>query len=215
MTQESRKRRRPYDASGRKRQAEQRRLAVLRTAADVFAARGLEATTMPEIAEAADVSLPYLERLGSKADIFAMAIEVATLGPVHTMAAAQAEFEKTADTITRDQFISAVAEGSAEWNARAYKLWQAWAVTPDPALHERWERDMAAIRRGWAVFLARFDDRGWWRTDIPRAEQVATIWILTMAETYGRLTEQAGFTHDEYIAWLYRGLQSILLPPER
>lgn len=208
--------RRAYDASGRRRKAEARRISAVRAAAEVFAERGVEAATMAELAEVAGVSVPYLERLGTKAEIFAMSIEAVTLGPeLNTLANAQDEFEKIADSISRDELLDSFARGSAEWNARSHRLWRMWAVSSDPELQERWRTLMADVRQGWATSLTMFDERGWWRTDISRADQAATIWILTMAETYGRLTEEAGFTHDEYVAWLRRGLDAVLVPPLR
>lgn len=170
---------------------------------------------MADIAEAAGVSVAYLERLGPKAEIFALAIESVTVGPeLETVENARLELAKILDAVTRDEFLAATARGSAEWNARSHRLWRAWAVSSDPDLQERWRSLMADIRRDWAISLAAFDVRGWWRTDIPRAEQVATVWILTMAETYGRLTEEAGLTHDEYVAWLERGLRAALVPTD-
>ncbi len=214
ISQERKPPRRSYDATGRRRRAEERRIAVVRTAAEVFAERGLEATTMGDLADAAGVSVPYLERLGTKADIFAMAIEVQTVGPEqNTVARVWEGMDSVIGRMTREELLAAVAHGSAEWNARSHRLWRMWAVSSDPALQELWRRNMADIRRDWGVFLDLFAERAWWRTDISRAEQVATIWILTMAETYGRLTEEAGFTHEEYVAWLERGLVNVLVPP--
>ncbi|WP_404432140.1 TetR/AcrR family transcriptional regulator [Microbacterium lacus] len=204
--------RRPYDASGRRRRAEERRIEVIRCALTVFSEKGLESTTMADLAAAAGVSVPYLERLGTKADLFAMVIEHSTLGPeTQTVERARKEFDKVAHLLSRDELIAHIARGSAEWNERSHRLWRMWAISTDTALQARWQQNMSEIRGGWEAFLTRFDDRGWWRSDIARSEQAATLWILTLAETYGRLVEDAGLTHEEYVLWLERGVRAALV----
>ena len=100
---------------------------------------------------------------------------------------------------------------SAEWNERSYGMWRAWANTDDPELRARWEAQMKTIREEWDRYLAFFDTRGWWRTDVSRAEQVAAVWLLTMAETYERMTVVAGLSRDGYIGWLRRALTAVLI----
>ena len=206
---------RSYDASGRQRRAEERREAVIDAAASVFAARGFDGTTIADIAKAAGVSVPYFQKLGTKTDLFVMAIERVTVGPQQrTVDRARDELETTALNVTRDEFLTAIATLTAEWNERSYGMWRAWANTDDPELRARWEAQMATIRDEWARYLSYFDDRGWWRADVPRAEQVASVWLLTMAETYERMTVVAGLSRDEYTAWLRRAMAAVLVGPE-
>lgn len=213
MGQETRSKR-PYDSSGRRKRAAERRSAVIDAAADMFAARGIERTTIAEIADAAGVSVPYLQKLGTKTDLFEMAIERVTVGPQQrTVEQAREELEADAIAVTRSQFIRNMAALSAQWNARSYGMWRAWANTDDPDLRSRWDATMADIRAAWAGYLDMFDDRGWWRTDVPRSEQVAAIWLFTMAETYERMTVVAGLSRDEYEQWLHRAMEAVLVDP--
>jgi len=203
---------RTYDSSGRRQRALARRESVIDAAADVFAAKGFDGTTLADIAAAACVSVPYFQKLGTKADLFVLAIERVTVGPMHrTVERTRGDLENTAANVTRDQFFEAISALTTEWNERSFGMWRAWANTDDPELRERWEAQMATIRAEWGQYLAFFDDRGWWRTDVPRAEQVSAVWLLTMAETYERMTVVAGLSRDEYTAWLRRALTAVLV----
>ena len=203
---------RPYDSSGRRQRAEQRREAVIDAAAAVFAEKGFDGTTIADIAVAAGVSVPYLQKLGTKTDVFVLAIERITVGPQErTVEHARGDLAITAATISRDDFLDGMAHLTTAWNERSYGMWRAWANTDDPELRARWESVMADVRSEWARYLAFFDDRGWWRTDVPRDEQVAAVWLLTMAETYERMTVVAGLSRDEYTVWLRRAMASVLV----
>lgn len=202
---------RAYDSSSRRRAAAQRREHVINNAAQLFAERGFEATTLADIAAAGGVSVPYLRKLGSKVDIIEMAIHAVTVGPQHTVEQAFQESVALRDTLDRDKVLDFIAQTTAEWNARSYPLWVAWARSSDPELRDGWKRVMTSIRAGWADWLASFDSLGWWRTDIARREQIASVWILTMAETYERLQGVPGFNHGTYLGWLRRSLADVLV----
>ncbi|GAA1752781.1 hypothetical protein GCM10009747_08160 [Agromyces humatus] len=188
---------------------------MIDAAASVFAAQGFDGTTIADIATAAGVSVPYFQKFGTKADLFVLAIERVTVGPQQrTVDRARDELETTAMNLTRDEFLTSIATLTTEWNERSYGMWRAWANTDDPELRARWEAQMADIRAEWARYLAFFDDRGWWRADVPRDEQVAAVWLLTMAETYERMKVVAGLSSDEYTAWLRRAMVAVLVGPE-
>lgn len=183
--------------------------------AAVFAAKGFDGAVVADLAAAADVSIPYLQKLGTKTDLFVLAIERVTVGPRQgTVEHARAEVDAAAATLSPDQFIQNLAETTTEWNERSYGMWRAWANTDDPELRARWESVMADVRAEWARYLAMFDSRDWWRTDVPRYEQVAAIWLLTMAETYERMTVVAGMSRDQYTSWLRRALTAVLVGPD-
>jgi AcrR family transcriptional regulator len=205
---------RSYDSSGRRRRADERRQAVIDASAEVFAAKGFDGTTLADIAGAAGVSVPYLQKLGTKTDLFVLAIERVTVGPQErTVEHVRGDLNVTAANVTRDGFLDGMAELTTAWNERSYGMWRAWANTDDPELRTRWESVMADVRSEWARYLAFFDDRGWWRADVPREEQVAAVWLFTMAETYERMVTVAGLSRDQYRAWLRRAMESVLVAP--
>ena len=188
---------------------------MIDAAVSVFAAQGFDGATIADIAKAAGVSAPYLQKLGTKVDLFVLAIERVSVGPQQrTVERAREELDTTAANLTRDEFLTNMATLTTEWNERSYGMWRAWANTDDPELRARWEAVMADVRAEWHRYLAFFDDRGWWRVDVPRAEQVAAVWLLTMAETYERMTVVAGLSRDEYTAWLRRAMAAVLVGSE-
>jgi AcrR family transcriptional regulator len=204
--------RRAYDSSGRRRRAEERREAVIDAAAAVFATKGFDGTTVADIAEAAGVSIAYFQKIGTKAELFILAIERVTVGPQQrTVQRARDELEVTAADANRDEFLQNMADLTTAWNERSYGMWRAWANSDDPELRAGWEAVMRDIRAEWAAYLAFFDQRGWWRTDVPRDEQVAAIWLFTLAETYERMTVVAGLSREHYTAWLRRAMESVLV----
>lgn len=206
--------RRSYDTSLRQRQADERRAVVIAAAVEVFSQRGFDATTIPAIAEVAAVSVPYLERMGTKADLFIAAIDTLTVGPERdAFERAVQDLLRRAVTMTAREIVADIARGTAEWNARSHRLWEAWAASSDPALQRAWRERMHGIRADWETFLSIFDARSLWRDDIPRAQQGASCWLFTMAETYGRMTQVAGLSRDEYVTWLEGALAAVLIRP--
>jgi AcrR family transcriptional regulator len=207
--------RRTYDSSGRRQRAQERRDAVVEAAAAVFAEKGFDGTTLGDIAVAAGVSVAYFQKLGTKTDLFVLAIERVTVGPQkRTVEHARGEVDAAATILSPDQFVHNLAVMTTEWNERSYGMWRAWANTDDPELRARWESVMADVRAEWGRYLAMFDGRDGWRTDVPRSEQVAAIWLLTMAETYERMTVVAGMSRDQYTSWLRRSLAAVLVGPD-
>ena len=83
---------------------------MIDAAAAVFAEKGFDGTTFADIAAAAGVSVPYLQKLGTKADLFVLAIERVTVGPQQrTVERARGNLETTAADLTRDQFLDGIA----------------------------------------------------------------------------------------------------------
>ena len=203
---------RTYDSTGRRRLAELRRRQVVDTAAGLFAERGFEATTLADIAAAAGVSVPYLQKLGTKAELVEQAIAAVTTGPDPD---SDQDFRRLRADLhllpTSAAFIDVVVRWTVEANARSFGLWHAWGESSDPELRASWLDRMSRIRAEWRELLDELDDKSWWRTDVTRDEQVATVWLLTMAATYQRMVVVAGMPGEQYGAWLRRSLSEVLV----
>src|ERR671918_753114 len=75
------KRKRRYDSSRRRAQAEQTRLDILAAAQDLFAEHGYAATTLAQVASAANVVVETVYRAyGSKAKLFRAVVAAAVAG---------------------------------------------------------------------------------------------------------------------------------------
>ena len=205
---------RTYDSSGRRHAAERRRRRAIEIAAILFGERGVDATTLADIAAAADVSVPYLQAIGTKVELVGLAVSLVTAGPDQQT---PEDFARSRQQLlavaTPEEFVELVAKGTVEWNARSYGLWRAWAECSDQALRESWARHMRFIRREWQSLLDDLGQRGWWREDVASEERAAAVWMLTMAETYERMVRVAGLSDAQYRAWLARSLRDALIGP--
>jgi len=205
---------RTYDSSGRRRAAERRRQRVIEIAAILFGERGVDATTLADIAAAADVSVPYLQGIGTKVELVGLAVSLVTAGPAQQTKEELARSRSQLLALsTPAEFVELVAKGTAEWNARSYGLWRAWAECSDQELRESWARRMQFIRREWQTLLDDLAPRGWWREDVASEDRAAAVWMLTMAETYERMVRVAGMNDERYQAWLARSLHDALIGP--
>ena len=105
---------------------------VIEIAAILFGERGVDATTLADIAAAADVSVPYLQAIGTKVELVGLAVSLVTAGPDQQT---PEDFARSREQLlavsTPEQFVELVAKGTVEWNARSYGLWRAWAECSD------------------------------------------------------------------------------------
>lgn len=123
--------------------AEERRTAVLRTAARAFAAGGYEATTTEDVARLAGISQPYVFRLfGSKRQLFLAVLENCFARTVKT-------FEKAAAGLSGHDALEAMGNAYAELiSDPAVLLVQMHAFTAaaeDPEVRRAAQRGMRLV----------------------------------------------------------------------
>ena len=194
--------------------AERRRQRVIEIAGILFGERGVDATTLADIAAAAEVSVPYLQGIGTKVELVGLAVSLVTAGPdQQTQEGLARSRSQLLALSTPEEFVEIVARGTAEWNARSFGLWRAWAECSDQDLRDSWARRMRFIRREWRSLLDDLAARGWWREDVASEERADGVWMLTMAETYERLVRVAGMSDEQYEGWLARSLRDALIGP--
>ena len=202
---------RPYDASGRRESARLRRDHVFDTAAELFGEHGFEATTLSQIAAAAGVSVAYLQGLGSKAELFQAALGSRATGGAGSLDGAADDLIAVAPTLPPREALELLVVTTAAWNAGSHRLWRAWSRTSDDELRRAWDGAMARARREYRAWIDGLDRAGVRRDDVSIEEQVAGVWLLTMAETYDQLVSVTGLTHDQYVSWLRRSLAELVL----
>lgn len=202
---------RAYDASGRREQANRRRDDVIETAATVFGERGFEATTLAHIASAAGVSVAYLQGLGTKSELFRLALDRRATGGEGTLGGEGDDLVRAASSLPPDLALEMLVQATAKWNSGTHRLWRAWAQTSDGELSGEWDRSMVEVRSAYRQWLEKLDDIGARRPDVSIDEQAAGVWLLTMAETYDHLVRSAGLSHEQYLSWLARSLRELVL----
>ncbi|GGM85621.1 TetR family transcriptional regulator [Terrabacter tumescens] len=207
---------RSYDGSGRLRSSAQRQLRVVEVAGRLLVERGYAATTVADIAEAAQVSVPWLYKaFGPKPKLVKRVYDVLMAGDLDPVpiaerppfqalaaetdpyAAVQRYADISRDLVSRMGPLAAVLlaaghSGHGDITAIAdtlgrERLWGATAFTDRLAA-------LGALAPGLNVEGAR---------DV--------VWTLISPEVYRMLVLERGWTDTSYERWLARSLTSALL----
>jgi AcrR family transcriptional regulator len=207
-----RRTRRRYDSSGRRRESEQRRARVLEAARACFLADGYVATTVPQIAEAAGVSVEFVYKaFDSKAGVAAAVWQQALLGQGPRPAEERSdEVSSTAHDpreILRNWAV--LSAEVSELGAPLTALIRAAAQVDDGAqrLFEDFEQ---ARRERMAHNAAYLLDGGHVRPGLS-ADQVRDVLLVAAGELYESLVLRRGWARDAYIDVTYRFLEGALL----
>ncbi len=190
---------RSYNSSRRALQAAQTRDDVLRAAVQLFASTGWAGTTLAAIAEEAGVSVETIYNgFGSKKGLLEAARDFSIVGdsaPVPFVE--RPEFQQMGDGSLDDRIAHAAAV-TADIHERSALVWQAIieASSGDEEINRhRVEQELGrreVLRQSTTLVLDRAPD-----------EQLLTaVWVLYSPEAYLKLTQDAGHSREEYVAYL-------------
>jgi len=204
--------RRRYDASARRARTAERRDAVVTAARRRFLAQGFTATTIAEVAADADVSVESVYKwFGTKAGLLKAVWDrsLAGSGPSHAEVRSDAGSRAATDG---SAIIRNWARLAAEVGAGAdpvHRLVESAAhVDHDAAeLYGQIERERAARMEHNAAYLV---DGGYLRRDVT-LEQARDV-LMLYTTFYERLVGEAGWTPEQFSAFIERGLTAHLLP---
>ena len=203
---------RRYDASRRRSQSAERRDRVLREARRRFLADGFAATTIAEIAAGAGVSAESIYKwFGSKAGLLRAIWDhsLAGSGATHAERRSDAGSRAAADGAAIIRNWARLAAEVGALGDPVFRLIES-AAHSDPdvaALHDRLERERAARMEHNAAYLV---DGGYLRGDVT-PEQARDV-LLLYTTLYTRLVDEAGWTPEQFSAFIERGLTAHLLP---
>ena len=202
--------RRPYNAEGRRAQARATRERILRTAQELFVARGYAGVSVADIAAAAGVSAPTVfAAFRSKANLLKEATETALVGdaesvPLHD----RPQMRHVVAAPTAREVLERFAALVAEAGPRAVPLYAVLHAAADAdtelarIARTLDEQRLTGATRLAEVVLDRLGDG-----DPERLEQVRdTIWAFNSPQLYTLLVTQRGWTPQRYGAWVARGL---------
>ena len=209
--------RRKYDSSRRRADAQARQCRIIEAATALFIEQGFGATSIDQIAAAADVSSPTVyATFGSKAGVLARAIDVATVGDYEDVPLIDRAVRLIEESGTRELRQFAVAAHFIRTlNERVAPLIRVLdqAASSDPALAELRTRLFGAVRTDSAVLVAKF-----WRTALrPGFSEQEAADVLAIAQSphvYSMFTADMGWSPDRYQHWLAHALPHLLLRPE-
>ena len=209
--------RRKYDNSRRRADAQARQRKIIDAATALFVEQGFGATSIDQIAAAANVSAPTVyATFGSKAGVLARAIDVAVVGDYEDVPLLDRVLSLIKKSGTQElRQLAAVAHFIRTLNERVAPLIRVMehAASTDPALQELRTRLMAAIRADCAVAVEKF-----WQTalrpGLSEGEAADATALMLSPQVYSMLTVDMGWSPNRYQQWLTHALPHLLLRPE-
>lgn len=206
--------RRPYDARGRRELAEESRRRVLLRARELFLAQGFGATTIAQIAQAAEVSPESVyKNFGGKPGLVRAIHDQSLLGTGDQPAERRSDLAQltTTDPLAlMEQFGRFVAELSPI-GAPVVLLIRAAAASGDRDMaHLLREVDEARYRR-MHHNAHRLSDRGLLRPGLTAEEAADVMFASTTAELYESLVVKRGWSPERYGTFIAKTLAANLL----
>lgn len=199
---------RSYRSSTRTEAAERTRTRILEAGKFLFSRKGIDATTIAQIAARAGVSEPTVyATVKSKAGLLDALMRDAIFGPRFKLA--QRKLEGVKDPVQRIAVSAHVARAIYEGeSAELSTLMKASAFSPDlrktQQSFETLRREMQRERID-ALFAARRARKG-----LDRESAAALLWMFTSREVWHKLVHESGWTPDAYQDWLERTLVETL-----
>jgi AcrR family transcriptional regulator len=209
------RKRRAYDSSSRQERARATRQAILTAARRLFLRHGYAATTMPDIAKAADVALDTVyAAVGKKPALFRLLVETAISGGDDAVTAEQRDYVKAIraerDAGRKLRIYAAALRKIQPRLAPLFNVLQT-AASLDSDLRALW-KDIAERRAANMRLLA--DDlasTGRLRPELSTSSAADIIWSMNSPEFYLLLVEQRGWSIDEFEQWLGDAWVKLLL----
>jgi AcrR family transcriptional regulator len=207
--------RRAYDASRRQELARQRRRAVVDSAQRLFLERGFAATTMADVAAAADVSVQNVYKVfGNKVGLAKAVFDVAIAGddaPIPMIERAslmkvRSEPDPRRKLVFYGEHLAAVAPRHVP-----LQLVILDAAANDPDAAAVWEQLQDERLRGMTMFATALHAEGHLRDGVSRVEARDVLWTYNSAELYRLLVIERGWSPKRYGRWIAAALIAALL----
>lgn len=208
--------RRPYDSSRRQEQARLNRAAVVQAAHDLFLERGFAATTVPEIASAAGVSVQTVYKaFGNKPRLAKAVFDVAMAGDHEPVAMLQRQsLGKVRDEPDPHTKFRLYGEFLAEVAPRhvPVQLVIRDSAAADPEAAAVWADLQVERLTGMTLFARALHDDGHLRSGVTTNEARDVLWTYNSAELFQLLVLERGWTPERYGRWVADALTAALLP---
>lgn len=215
MSNDVKRSRRRYDASGRRARAQQTREEIVDAARRLFEANGYAGTAVTDVARAANVSAETIYKaFGSKGSLLSAVITTSIRGdtgatPLRRRPAIE---EIRAEQDPRRQ-LERYARRLAEVNPRVAPLVRVMreAAAGDPEIAAALEQLKANRLDGMNEFAAQLAARGALRPGLSRHEAADVLWTLNSPELYDLLVLERGWSARRYGRWIAEQLTAALL----
>jgi AcrR family transcriptional regulator len=205
---------RRYTSRLREQQAAATRERIVRAAAELFAANGYAATSMPQIARAAEVSTETVQAHGPKIRLLHATIDALSFAAGdegHILESERGAEFRAAHTPEEAAQISARILTAVNHNTHGLWLALSEAARSDEnlaasfrTLTERMRSENLAVTRFWRK-------RGWLRPDVSDEELTRWSGVIVSVEVYDRVVRIEGATEDEYRTLIARLLFELMV----
>jgi AcrR family transcriptional regulator len=206
---------RSYDSPARDARAHASRAAMLGAARDLFLAHRYAGTTLPMVAEAAGVSLPYVYKVfGNKAGLVKALFDVAIAGddePVAVRDRASILAVREEPDPLRKLALYGRHMATAGPRIMPSLLVVRDAAASDSAAAELWADLQAERLTGMAAFAGELATAGHLRDGVSRNEARDVLWAHNSLELWDLLVTQRGWSHSRFGTWLGQQLTAALL----
>jgi len=197
---------RTYDNAGREARSEETRSRILTVARDAFTRRGYRATTIAEIARAAQVHVDTIyELIGRKPELLRELIERAISGTDRAVAPAERSYVQAMAAASAPERKLAIYAGAIrEIHSRMAPLLLALrdAATTDDEARGVWTEISDRRARNMRDLVRDLGPHGTLRTGLTIDQAADVLWATASAELYILFTHERGWTPADYESWL-------------
>jgi AcrR family transcriptional regulator len=207
---------RSYDASRRQALARANRARMLGAARRQFLASGYSATTLTQIAEAADVSVQSInQNFGNKPGLLRAVFEFVTVGDAEPVPLAQRDWITAIhDEPNARKKLQMYARVLSEMLPRSAPIQLVIReAASDPAMKQLWEGMRAGRMMGMTDFATNLSEGGHLRDGVTVDHARDVLWTYSSPELYELLVLERGWTTEEYADFIEVGSSAALLPP--
>jgi AcrR family transcriptional regulator len=210
--------RRSYDSTRRRAQADETRAAVVRAARDLFIERGYGNTTLTDIAGLAGVSVETIHKsVGAKATLLHKAWDITVGGDQQDIVfheRPEVLAIRSEPDLARRLMLHAAFSTQTAKRIAPFQLMVQSAAGTDPAAAAMLEEMGRQRLAGMTVMAAEAGKTG--QLAVPEDECRDVIWSMTDGMLWHRLVNERGWTNDRFAEWLGRvWVDSLVKKPRR
>lgn len=206
---------RRYNASRRQAQARQLRLDVVAAARALFIERGFAATTIADVAQAADVSTQFIyAAFGGKRGLLAKVVDWTLVGDDEPIPMAQRPsilaVQQEPTLAGKCALYARHARMVAARIAQTRQMLRA-AADADADARAIYQTGEAQRRTGDGLFVANLRRAGQLRSGLSDEQAADAIWALSPDILWNQLVIQRGWTPDQFELWYAGQLAAAIL----
>ncbi|MBV9943149.1 MAG: TetR/AcrR family transcriptional regulator [Solirubrobacterales bacterium] len=203
-----------YNSPLREQQARQTRERILQAARETFGARGYGATTLADIARAAEVAEPTVRAVfKTKPNLVEHLLRLAVRGEDNELQLHERDaFKRMLAASDADTLLERLADIAASLHSRSWDVMEivAGAASSDPAIAELHEQRRRARHANQTQVARRLHKLGALPDGTTTEAAADLLWLYTAPENYRMLVIERGWSVMRYRDWFRSAVAGIL-----